>query len=47
LHHQGIGTWMISGDNPTTAKAVARAVGIPDGNVIAGVLPHEKVSVCW
>jgi len=27
---------------PTTAKAVARAVGIPEENVIAGVLPHER-----
>lgn len=44
LHSQGIGTWMISGDNPTTAKAVARQVGISDTNVIAGVMPHEKVT---
>ena len=43
LHNQGIGTWMISGDNETTAKAVAKLVGIPETNVIAGVLPHEKV----
>lgn len=43
LHGQGIGTWMISGDNVITAKAVARTVGIPETNVIAGVLPHEKV----
>lgn len=43
LHEQGIGTWMISGDNKITAKAVARTVGIPETNVIAGVLPHEKV----
>ncbi|KAH9844171.1 heavy metal translocatin [Rhodofomes roseus] len=42
LHNQSIGTWMISGDNETTAKAVARMVGIPETNVIAGVLPHEK-----
>lgn len=42
LQGQGIGTWMISGDNPVTAKAVAQKVGIPETNVIAGVLPHEK-----
>lgn len=42
LQDQGIHTWMISGDNEVTAKAVARMVGIPDTNVIAGVLPHEK-----
>ncbi|KAJ7700064.1 hypothetical protein B0H17DRAFT_1253904 [Mycena rosella] len=39
---QNVSTWMISGDNVTTASAVARMVGIPVSNVIAGVLPHEK-----
>jgi cation transport ATPase len=43
LQVQGIGTWMISGDNETTAKAVAKSVGIPEMNVIAGVLPQQKV----
>jgi Cu+-exporting ATPase len=43
LRHQGIGTWMISGDSIMTAQAVAQMVGIPATNVIAGVLPHEKV----
>jgi cation transport ATPase len=43
LQHRGIGTWMISGDNAVTARAVAQTVGIPEANVIAGVLPHEKV----
>lgn len=43
LHGQGIGTWMISGDNEITAKTVAQSIGIPSTNVIAGVLPHEKV----
>ncbi|KIO11799.1 hypothetical protein M404DRAFT_7161 [Pisolithus tinctorius Marx 270] len=42
LQKNGIGTWMVSGDNETTAKAVASMVGIPLSNVIAGVLPHEK-----
>ena len=51
LQNQGISTWMISGDNPVTARAVAQKVGIPETNVIAGVLPHEKArselfSVC-
>ena len=45
LQAQGLGTWMISGDNATTAKAVARSVGIPETNVIAEVLPHQKVSI--
>ncbi|KAI0700566.1 heavy metal translocatin [Cytidiella melzeri] len=48
LQNRGVGTWMISGDNAVTAKAVARAVGIPENNVIAGVLPHEKAEkVRW
>ena len=36
---------MISGDNEITAQAVARSVGIPLENVIAGVLPQHKVRV--
>ena len=43
LQRSGLSTWMISGDNEKTAKAVARNVGIPETNVIAGVLPHQKV----
>ncbi|KAI9456141.1 hypothetical protein BJY52DRAFT_600935 [Lactarius psammicola] len=48
LQSQKLATWMISGDNVTTAKAVAKQVGIPESNVIAGVLPHEKADkVRW
>lgn len=43
LRQCGVDTWIISGDNPQTAQAVARVVGIPSMNVIAGVLPHQKV----
>ena len=43
LQSQGIAVWMISGDNSTTAKAVAKMVGIREECVIAGVLPQEKV----
>ncbi|RPA72721.1 heavy metal translocatin [Ascobolus immersus RN42] len=42
LQKTGHDVWMISGDNPTTAKAVARKVGIKEENVLAGVLPNEK-----
>lgn len=43
FQEQGIDTWMITGDNPKTADVIASLVGIPRENVIAGVLPHEKV----
>ncbi|KAF3196656.1 hypothetical protein TWF679_004568 [Orbilia oligospora] len=42
LEKMGINIYMITGDNATTASAVAKTVGIPAENVIAGVLPHEK-----
>ena len=42
LQESGKQVWMLSGDNALTAKAVARLVGIPESNVIAGVLPSEK-----
>jgi P-type Cu+ transporter len=43
LQGEGIGTWMVTGDNITTAHAVVRDVGIPTKNVIASIMPHEKV----
>ncbi|CAG7990750.1 unnamed protein product [Penicillium salamii] len=42
LQNRGIDVWMISGDNPVTAQAVGRIVGIPTDNIIAGVLPEQK-----
>ncbi|KAL2115968.1 hypothetical protein VTJ04DRAFT_10223 [Mycothermus thermophilus] len=42
LQSRGIRVWMLSGDNPTTAAAVARQLGIPSDQVIAGVLPTGK-----
>jgi P-type Cu+ transporter len=44
LQSRGIAVWMISGDNSTTAKAVANLVGIHENHVIAEVMPQEKVS---
>ena len=42
LDRAGYESWMITGDQPRTAHAVGRAVGIPETRVLAGVLPAEK-----
>ncbi|KAK9450140.1 uncharacterized protein V1518DRAFT_413089 [Limtongia smithiae] len=48
LQRRKVQTWMISGDNEITAKAVAKQVGIPPEHVVAGVLPHEKAEkITW
>ncbi|KAJ2235142.1 hypothetical protein H4R99_001804 [Coemansia sp. RSA 1722] len=40
LRQRGIDVWMISGDHPTAANAIAKMIGIE--NVMAGVLPEQK-----
>lgn len=42
LRKRGTEVWMLSGDNHTTATAVANQVGILSTNVISGVLPSQK-----
>ncbi len=42
IQTRGIQVWMLSGDNPITARSIAQMVGIPAENVIAGVLPDGK-----
>lgn len=39
---QGLAVWMITGDNERTARAIARAAGIDEDCVLAGVRPEEK-----
>ena len=41
----GLNPHLVTGDNPGAAAAVAREVGIAEGDVIAGVLPAQKVDV--
>ena len=44
LHKMGLRTVLLTGDNPKTAAAVAKSVGIPEADVRAGVLPDGKES---
>lgn len=44
LTSRGTQVWMLSGDNATTACAVAQRIGIPASNVLAEVLPSEKAA---
>ncbi|KAL9077390.1 MAG: hypothetical protein Q9161_000235 [Pseudevernia consocians] len=44
LQSRGIPVYMLTGDNPTTASAVASTLSIPQDHVFAGVLPTEKAS---
>jgi len=44
LTSMGIDVWMLSGDQPTTAHAVARSSGIHSSRVLGGLLPGDKVS---
>lgn len=42
LHERGLRVVMLTGDNPTTAHAIARRVGIDAADVVAGVRPADK-----
>jgi len=43
LHQRGLETWMITGDNERTARAIATEVDIDPTRVMAGVLPQQKI----
>ncbi|MCJ1463593.1 hypothetical protein MMC07_002201 [Pseudocyphellaria aurata] len=44
LNARGVPVYMLTGDNPSTAVAVASSLSIPPSNVFAGVLPTEKAA---
>jgi heavy metal translocating P-type ATPase len=44
LQKIGIPVYMLTGDNPITAAAVASRLSIPSDHVFAGILPTEKAS---
>ncbi|MCJ1276612.1 hypothetical protein MMC21_004418 [Puttea exsequens] len=44
LRALNIPTYILTGDNPTTALAVASTLSVPADHVFAGVLPTEKAS---
>lgn len=44
LNKRRVGVYMCTGDNQTTAHAVADMLGIPRSNVMANVLPAEKAT---
>jgi len=39
----GLRPILLTGDQAATARAVAAEIGLPEADVIAGVLPHQKV----
>jgi Cu+-exporting ATPase len=42
LAAQGIETWMLTGDHPVTAQAIAKQLGIT--RIMAGVMPEDKAN---
>lgn len=44
LKSMGIDVWMLTGDNATTAEALAHSLEISQDRVLAGMLPQDKVS---
>ncbi|MDB6121431.1 MAG: Cu+-exporting ATPase [Pedosphaera sp.] len=42
LQRDGLETYLVTGDNPLTAQAIAKAAGIPSKNVFAEVRPELK-----
>ncbi len=45
LHDLGLHTYLLTGDNPTTAAGVAQQIGVAPDDVFAGVRPADKHAV--
>jgi Cu+-exporting ATPase len=45
LQNQGYKTFLLTGDNPQTAAAIAKQAGIATENVFAGVRPEQKADM--
>lgn len=45
LREQGLKLYLVTGDNPVTAAAVARESGIPEANVFSEVRPERKAEL--
>lgn len=45
MKRRGLKTYLITGDNPVTAKAIAKQAGIKPENVFAQVRPEEKAKL--
>jgi soluble P-type ATPase len=44
LRSAGVDVWMVTGDNKTTAEAIADEFGIPKDRVVSGAMPQDKVA---
>ena len=44
LQNMNIDVWMVTGDNRTTAEAIAEEFGIPKDHVVSGAMPQDKVT---
>jgi P-type Cu+ transporter len=45
LHRQGLKIYLVTGDNPLTARSIARQAGIPQENVFAEIRPERKADL--
>ena len=43
LRSMGVDVWMVTGDNKTTAEAIADQFDIPKDRIISGAMPQDKV----